>query len=85
MRALTAAAENDTETSTRLRLLIDCRTAFTDDTALPATVLLERLKADLEAPWTDCGPNGLDPMKLGGSGRWRPSRRGRRTDGAEGG
>lgn len=63
--ALTAEADDNGETSNRVRLLADCRTAFGTDTALPTAVLLERLKADTEAPWADYGPNGLTPMKLG--------------------
>lgn len=63
--ALTADADDNTEMSTRLRLLTDCRAAFGTDTALPTAVLLDRLKADPEAPWNDYGPNGLTAMKLG--------------------
>ncbi|MGW4421921.1 DUF3631 domain-containing protein [Streptosporangium sp. NPDC004631] len=63
--ALTAEADDNGETSNRVRLLADCRTAFGTDTALPTATLLERLKADSEAPWADYGPNGLTPMKLG--------------------
>ncbi|MGC5013151.1 DUF3631 domain-containing protein [Streptosporangium sp. DT93] len=63
--ALTAEADDNGETSTRVRLLADCRTAFATDPALPTAVLLERLKADTEAPWADYGPAGLTPMKLG--------------------
>ncbi|GAA2124441.1 DUF3631 domain-containing protein [Actinomadura napierensis] len=63
--ALTAEADDNSEMSTRLRLLTDCRTAFGTDNALPTAVLLERLKADPEAPWADYGPNGLTAMKLG--------------------
>lgn len=62
--ALTAEADESAQPSARLRLLADCRTAFGTDTALPTTTLLERLKADPEAPWADYGPNGLTPMKL---------------------
>ncbi|WP_395109424.1 DUF3631 domain-containing protein [Actinomadura sp. SCN-SB] len=63
--ALTAEAEDNSQLSPRLRLLVDCRTAFGADTALPTAVLLDRLKADPEAPWNDYGPNGLTAMKLG--------------------
>ncbi|WP_259400652.1 DUF3631 domain-containing protein [Microbispora sp. H13382] len=63
--ALTAEADDNGQTSTRIRLLADCRTAFGADTALPAAVLLERLKADPESGWADFGPTGLTPMKLG--------------------
>ncbi|MFG2002087.1 DUF3631 domain-containing protein [Spirillospora sp. NPDC048911] len=63
--ALTADADDNGQISTRLRLLTDCRTAFGTDAALPTAVLLDRLKADPEAPWGDYGPNGLTAMKLG--------------------
>ncbi len=62
---LTTEADNNSETSNRVRLLADCRTAFRTDTALPTATLLERLKADPEAPWADYGPNGLTAMRLG--------------------
>ena len=62
--ALTGEAD-ETQMSPRLRLLADCRTAFGQDTALPTAVLLERLKADPEAPWSTYGPTGLTAMKLG--------------------
>ncbi len=62
--ALTAEADDNGQPSARLRLLADCRTAFGTDTALPTADLLERLKADPEAPWADYGPNGLTAMKL---------------------
>lgn len=63
--ALTAEADDNGETSNRVRLLADCRTAFGADPALPTAILLERLKADTEAPWADYGPTGLSAMKLG--------------------
>jgi hypothetical protein len=63
--ALTAEADDNNQPSNRVRLLADCRTAFRTDTALPTATLLERLKADPEAPWADYGPNGLTAMKLG--------------------
>jgi hypothetical protein len=62
---LTAEATDTGEISTRIRLLIDCRTAFGDLDAIPTTVLLERLNSDREAPWADYGPAGLTAMKLG--------------------
>ncbi|MER5322867.1 DUF3631 domain-containing protein [Streptosporangium roseum] len=63
--ALTAEADETGQPSPRVRLLADCRTAFGTETALPTAMLLDRLKADPEAPWADYGPNGLTPMKLG--------------------
>ncbi|GIH81197.1 DUF3631 domain-containing protein [Planobispora longispora] len=62
---LTAEADDNGQTSTRIRLLADCRTAFGTDTALPTATLLERLKADSEGEWADHGPAGLTAMKLG--------------------
>lgn len=63
--ALTAEADESGQPSTRVRLLADCRAAFDTDPALPTAVLLERLKADPEAPWANYGPAGLTAMKLG--------------------
>ncbi|MEU8402702.1 DUF3631 domain-containing protein [Nonomuraea sp. NPDC048892] len=62
---LTAEADDNGQTSARIRLLAACRTAFGPDTALPTAVLLERLKADPESEWADHGPAGLSAMKLG--------------------
>lgn len=63
--ALTAEADDNGQTSARVRLLAACRTAFGTDTALPTAVLLERLKADPEGEWNEHGPAGLTAMKLG--------------------
>ncbi|MGW4664049.1 DUF3631 domain-containing protein [Streptosporangium sandarakinum] len=63
--ALTAEADESGQPSPRIRLLTDCRTAFGTDTALPTATLLERLKADPEAPWAGYGPTGLTAMRLG--------------------
>ena len=62
---LTTEAADNGDISTRVRLLIDCRTAFYDHDAIPTAVLLERLRRDPEAPWGDYGPSGLTAMKLG--------------------
>ncbi|MGH3811600.1 MAG: DUF3631 domain-containing protein, partial [Pseudonocardiaceae bacterium] len=51
--------------TTQALLLADCRTAFGDADALPSTDLLDRLKADPEAPWATWGHNGLTAVKLG--------------------
>lgn len=40
----------------RLRLLIDCRTAFADVEVLQTMTLIERLQADPEGPWADLSP-----------------------------
>jgi hypothetical protein len=50
--------------SERIRLLTDCRIAFGDAEALPTKVLIEWLRADAEAPWSE-PPPGLTPMRLG--------------------
>ncbi len=61
---LTAEATDTGAPSTRIRLLADCRTAFTGHTALATTYLLDRLNADPEAPWADHGPAGLTGRRL---------------------
>jgi Protein of unknown function (DUF3631) len=63
--ALTAQADESNEGSIRIRLLADCRTAFTGHTALPTSRLLTRLNNDQEAPWRDFGHGGLTAAKLG--------------------
>ncbi|GAA4089869.1 DUF3631 domain-containing protein [Nonomuraea soli] len=63
--ALTAEADEASQPSTRVRLLADCRNAFGPDTALATTILLDRLKVNLEAPWASFGPTGLTAMRLG--------------------
>jgi hypothetical protein len=50
--------------STRVRLLLDCRIAFEGHDAMPTEMLLERLRADPEAPWGEYGPTGLTARKL---------------------
>ncbi|MDG4790017.1 DUF3631 domain-containing protein [Micromonospora sp. WMMD1102] len=62
---LTAERDGSTPPSDRIRLLADCRTAFRGADAMPSAVLLERLKADAEAPWAEYGGTGLTAMKLG--------------------
>jgi hypothetical protein len=61
---LTAEANDGENTSIRVRLLTDCRTAFDADQALPTAVLLDRLKADPDSPWPEHGPSGLTAGKL---------------------
>jgi hypothetical protein len=65
--ALTESRDANAEASNQTRLLADCRAIFleTDADALPTALLLERLKADQEAPWATYGHNGLTPMRLG--------------------
>ncbi|PRY36263.1 DUF3631 domain-containing protein [Umezawaea tangerina] len=62
--ALTEEASKDGSTSERVRLLMDCRKAFTKDTALSTGVLIDRLKSDPEAPWCTYGSNGLTANKM---------------------
>lgn len=64
--ALTSETDDDPASSDRIRLLADCRTAFEDADALPTVVLIDRLKADPEAPWADYAGTGLTPMRLAG-------------------
>ncbi|WP_020523075.1 DUF3631 domain-containing protein [Catelliglobosispora koreensis] len=56
---LTGEAESVSMNTDRTRLLADCRTAFGADDMLPTATLIDRLKADPEAPWAD-----LTPIKL---------------------
>jgi hypothetical protein len=63
--SLTAERDSNTVASDRIRLLTDCRAAFGTADAIPTAVLLDRLKADPEAPWADHGGTGLTPMRLG--------------------
>lgn len=55
---LTAERNGTTPPSDKIRLLMDCRTAFRGAEAIPTSVLLERLKADPEAPWATYGKDG---------------------------
>jgi hypothetical protein len=63
--ALTADHDESTALSDRIRLLTDCRAAFGTADALPTAAIITRLRADPEAPWSDHGPAGLTPMRLG--------------------
>jgi hypothetical protein len=63
--AITLSAEaDDRQASSRVRLLADCRAAFGFEQALPTAVVIDRLNAELDAPWADSGPAGLTPAKL---------------------
>lgn len=63
--AMTQEAADTVEMSDRMRLLIDCRTAFADDDALPTGELLQRLHKMHESPWRTYGHTGLTSHKLG--------------------
>jgi predicted DNA-binding transcriptional regulator AlpA len=58
-------ATETAETADRIRLLLDIHAAFGDLDAIPTALLLQRLKADPEAPWIGYGHTGLSPRKLG--------------------
>ncbi len=62
---LTADHDQAASVSDRIRLLADCRAAFGDAEALPTATLITRLRSDPEAPWSDHGPAGITPMRLG--------------------
>jgi hypothetical protein len=62
---LTEQRDEANATSDRIRLLADCRAAFGQHDAIPTSVLIERLKADPEAPWADYQGTGLTAMRLG--------------------
>ncbi|MGD0607092.1 MAG: DUF3631 domain-containing protein [Streptosporangiaceae bacterium] len=62
---LTADHDQAASVSDRIRLLADCRAAFGDADALPTTTLITRLRSDPEAPWSEHGPAGITPMRLG--------------------
>jgi hypothetical protein len=63
--SLTAERDSNTVASDRIRLLTDCRTAFGQADAIPTAVLLDRIKADPDAPWAEYGGTGLTTMRLG--------------------
>lgn len=63
--ALTTDREATAQQSVPTRLLTDCRTVWADADALPTADLLDRLKADPEAPWATWGGVGLTSHKLG--------------------
>jgi hypothetical protein len=62
---LTADRDQAAAVSDRIRLLADCRNVFGSADALPTTVLITRLRADPEAPWSDHGPDGITARRLG--------------------
>ena len=64
--ALTSDDVDVENVSLRVRLLIDCRTAFSSADGLPSETLVARLRGDPEAPWETYGRQGLTPRLLGG-------------------
>ena len=56
--------EEAAEVPLKVRLLMDCRTAFAGAPALPSVALLNRLRADEEAPWADLAGTGLTVRRL---------------------
>ena len=63
---LLADREAAAEVTLKVRLLMDCRTAFAGAPALPSVILLARLRADEEAPWADLAGTGLTVRRLAG-------------------
>jgi hypothetical protein len=61
---LLADREESAEVPLKVRLLMDCRTAFTEAQALPSTAWVGRLRADDEAPWADLATAGLTVRRL---------------------
>jgi hypothetical protein len=62
--ALLADREEAAEVPLKVRLLMDCRAAFAGAPALPSIALLNRLRADEEAPWADLAGTGLTVRRL---------------------
>ena len=62
--SLLADREESSEVPLKVRLLMDCRTAFGAAQALPSAVLVTRLRADEEAPWADLAGAGLTVRRL---------------------
>jgi hypothetical protein len=63
-KLLTDEHDETTVASERIRLLADSRAAFADLDAIPTSLLIDRLKADPEAPWASHGGTGLTAMRL---------------------
>ncbi|MEZ5412067.1 MAG: DUF3631 domain-containing protein [Acidimicrobiales bacterium] len=61
---LTDEANDPSDETIATQLLADCRTAFDGRSIIRTVELLAALKADLEAPWANFGPNGLTPRLL---------------------
>ena len=61
---LLADREEAAEVPLKVRLLMDCRTAFAGAPALPSVALLNRLRADEEAPWADLAGTGITVRRL---------------------
>ena len=61
---MTGADESPAHVSLKVRLLMDCRTAFGDAAGLPTVTLLDRLRGDDEAPWIGLGKVGLTAAGL---------------------
>lgn len=63
--ALSNGDADEDHVSLRVRLLMDCRTAFGDAAGLPTATLVRRLCDDDEAPWSTLGRDGLTARSLG--------------------
>ena len=58
------AQSKETSPSLRVRLLVDCRSAFGDDEAFHTSTLIERLVAMEEAPWGDLRGKAITSRSL---------------------
>lgn len=63
--SLSGGDGDEDHVSLRVRLLMDCRTAFGTAAGLPTATLLGRLREDEEAPWASLGRDGLTARSLG--------------------
>lgn len=63
--ALSNGDTDEEHVSLRVRLLMDCRTAFGAAAGLPTATLVLRLRDDDEAPWATLGRDGLTGRSLG--------------------
>jgi uncharacterized protein DUF3631 len=61
---LTGGEATPAQVSIKVRLLMDCRTAFADAVGLPTATLLDRLRGEDEAPWVNLGKVGLTAAAL---------------------
>lgn len=61
---MTGTETTPAQVSLKVRLLMDCRTAFGNTAGLPTGTLLDRLRGDDEAPWVNLGKVGLTAAAL---------------------
>lgn len=65
LACLSLGSGDEDHVSLRVRLLMDCRTAFGEAAGLPTATLISRLRIDDEAPWATLGRDGLTARSLG--------------------